>query len=241
MTTTLTPPVSVEEKLDEISAQLAAITAEVAVMKVRRESRDELLATVAGFGPEAVARLTAELQQLQDSGGLEDITRLVTRLGANAAALDRLVESAAGVSRLLDEAAPLAGPAFAALSGRLEALDDKGYFAFGRHSAAILERVVTAFGEDDIDQLGENVVLILETVKEMTQPEVMRMLRRTATAVQSQQQAIASGGEKTPSLWRLMRRMRDPEVRKGLSRAIDMLQLVAADPGDVTQDTKGDG
>ena len=33
--------------------------------------------------------------------------------------------------------------------------------------------MVTSFGEDDVAALGDNVVLILNTLKEMTQPEVM--------------------------------------------------------------------
>ncbi|MCO5191292.1 MAG: hypothetical protein M9918_24275 [Anaerolineae bacterium] len=41
----------------------------------------------------------------------------------------------------------------------------------------ILDRIVTNYTEDDIEQLGENIVLILDTLKEMTQPELMRLLR----------------------------------------------------------------
>jgi len=39
--------------------------------------------------------------------------------------------------------------------------------------------VVTSFGEDDVNRLGDNIVLILNTVKDMTQPEIMNFLRNT--------------------------------------------------------------
>ncbi len=68
------------------------------------------------------------------------------------------------------------------------------------------------------------------------------MLRRTATAVQTQQLAIENGVDDTPSLWQLLRRMREPEVRRGLARALNMLRSIAADaPNTQITDTKGDG
>ncbi|MCU0266321.1 MAG: DUF1641 domain-containing protein [Actinomycetia bacterium] len=71
------------------------------------------------------------------------------------------------------------------------------------------------------DALGDNVVLILNTVKEMTQPEVMTMLRRTAVTVQHIDEPLAA-----PSALALLRQMRDPEVRRGLARAMTMLRTL---------------
>jgi uncharacterized protein YjgD (DUF1641 family) len=76
---------------------------------------------------------------------------------------------------------------------------------------------VTSFSEDDVNQLGDNVVLILETVKEMTQPEVMELLQRTA---QSLEEEITQ----TPSTLALLRQMRDPEVKRGLARMLQVLR-----------------
>ena len=39
-----------------------------------------------------------------------------------------------------------------------------------------MDQVVTSFTEEDVRQLGDNVVLILNTVKAMTQPEIMNMV-----------------------------------------------------------------
>jgi hypothetical protein len=80
----------------------------------------------------------------------------------------------------------LSGPALEAVTSRLAAADEKGYFAFARAGAGIADRVVTSFTEEDVEALGDNIVLILNTVKEMTQPEVMGMLRRTIHTVQDQ-------------------------------------------------------
>ena len=57
---------------------------------------------------------------------------------------------------------------------RLVTLDKKGYFTFAKSGCTSSTAFVTGFSEEDVDALGDNVVLILETVKEMTQPESWR-------------------------------------------------------------------
>ncbi len=47
----------------------------------------------------------------------------------------------------------------------LTQLESKGYFGFMRQGAYVVDQVVTSFSEQDVKQLGDNVVLILNTVK----------------------------------------------------------------------------
>jgi uncharacterized protein YjgD (DUF1641 family) len=242
MTTLVETSPGIEAKIDALSAQVESMVAEMEITRRRRESADELRTTLMPVAGEAFALATRELESLQADGSIDDLLGLLRRLIASAGSVDKALAALETMTSLLGDAAPLSGEVVAVLIARLAELDEKGYFDFARHSLGVLDRVILAFDEDDIDQLGDNVVLILQTVKEMTQPEVMQMLRRTATAVQSQQQIIANGQEKTPSLLQLMRQMRDPEVRRGLSRAIGMLRVVAADaPEPTVQDMKGDG
>ena len=72
--------------------------------------------------------------------------------------------------------------------------------------------------------LQDNVVTILQTVREMTQPEVMALVRRTAETAQGTDEEFAT----PPSAFALLRQMRDPEVRRGLARVMAMLQTVGA-------------
>jgi len=119
---------------------------------------------------------------------------------------------------------PVASEARETVAQRLEELERRGYFEFFREGAGVVDRIVTGFTAADVQQFGDNVVLILETVKEMTQPEVMAMLRSTATAVQDQQHEIEEGHERVPSLWSLIRQTRDPMIRVGIQRALNILR-----------------
>lgn len=135
-------------------------------------------------------------------------------------------EQYAKVQELLGEVNALGRPAMDLAMSTLADLEAKGYFAFAKESAGVLDTIVTSFGPDDVRQLGDNVVTILTTVREMTQPEVMELVRRTAeTAQDTETEAMTP-----PSTFALLRQMRDPEVRRGLARVMAMLQTVGADP-----------
>lgn len=123
--------------------------------------------------------------------------------------------------------AELAGPVMEMLTARMTELEAKGYFTFAQGGLEIADRVVTSFSEDDVRALGDNVVLILNTVKEMTQPEVMNLLSRAAIEVQEIEDSPAGP---PPSTVALFRQMRDPDVRRGLARTLTVLRSLGSQP-----------
>lgn len=117
------------------------------------------------------------------------------------------------------------------LVGLLADAERKGYFGFATAAAGVADRVVTNFDADDVEQLGDNVVAILQTVREITQPEMLTLLGRMVEAVRSEQAAVAAEDEEPPSLWSLVRQLRDPAVRRGMGRALHTLRAVSVETG----------
>lgn len=168
-------------------------------------------------------------------------TELDARLARIESALDRLLDDAAARDRAMEplrdlaaEAGVIAGPAFERLTEAVADLDRRGYLTFARGAGTIVDRVVTSFDEQDVRALGDNIVLILETLKDLTQPEVMLLLQRTASAAQEvgHSDALAT----PPGAFALLRSMRDPEVRRGLARMLELVRTIGASevPGPTT-------
>ena len=118
--------------------------------------------------------------------------------------------------------APMAHEPLDVLVEKMAILDERGYFDFAKGGLEVIDRVVTAYGEEDIKALGDNVVLILDTVKEMTQPQVMSLLGSTMRGLQEE-----DTGE-PPSLIPILKEMRDPQVRRGLARVLNTLRSLGA-------------
>ncbi len=114
---------------------------------------------------------------------------------------------------------------------RLAEAEERGYFAFARAGAGVIDRVVTGFEEEELTQLGDNVVTILETVKDVTQPEMLAFLGHMIDAVKLQQERVDAEPEKAPSLFGLFKTVRDPDVRRGMARALETLRVVSVETG----------
>jgi uncharacterized protein YjgD (DUF1641 family) len=219
---------SVQERLDRLSAQVADLAVE---LRAQREERARAVAPWAELGHDlspvardAFGALSAELEDLSRDVTMDDVARLARAVARAVPTLEALVVQLGVAADLGREALPLAGPAMASLTHVLDRLQERGYFTFARGGAQIADRVVASFTEDDVRALGDNIVLILQAVKEMTQPEVMQMLRRTMVTVQEGEDAY----HRPPSVLALLRHMREPQVRSGLARVLDILGTIGA-------------
>ena len=155
------------------------------------------------------------------------------RLDRIEARLDLLLDHAerrdAELEPLRDLAAEigvLSGPAMDAVTGRIHDWDERGYLGFARSGGRVVERIVASFDEEDVEALGDNVVLMLETLRDLTQPEILQLLRQTAGSVSH---LDAPAGGPPPSTFALLKELRDPEVRRGLARMLELLRSVGSD------------
>ena len=169
-----------------------------------------------------------------DTAASTDLERLEAKVDALTARLDVLVDDAtrrAAQRSVLDEfvadAAPLGPDALGLVTERLAEAERRGYFDVARAGAGVVDRVVTTFGEDDVEQLGDNIVAILETVKELTQPEMLDLLRHMLDGVRRQQVALEAETDEAPGLLALAGQLREPEVRRGIGRALATLRAVS--------------
>jgi uncharacterized protein YjgD (DUF1641 family) len=151
---------------------------------------------------------------------LDELSERIDFLVAEAEERRKLRES---ISELTGDLTPVTKQGMDSLTRVLDDAEKRGYIDFARRGAGVVDRVVTSFTEEDVEALGDNIVLILETVKEMTQPEVMHMMRSTFQEVGEIEET-----EIPPSLFSLVRQMRDPEVRRGLARLLGLLRSMGS-------------
>ncbi len=223
-----------ERKIDLLAEQVALLTEEAVWRKRQREQLNELLADVTPLAGEAMAMATHQLEDLRQRGDLGNLVGLAVRLVEVAPALDRMLVTLDSLSELAADAMPLTHDAMALATDRLGEMQRRGYFEFVRASAGVVDRVVTSFSEDDVNQLGDNVVTMLETVKELTQPEMLALIQHMIEGLQRQQQTVVDEAEEAPSLLALAKQLRNPDVRRGMARALNTLAAVSAETGPET-------
>ena len=205
-------------QVDRLSAQMDFITAELLAQREARERWSELVETLVPVTRGAMDVATREMQELSQDVTIDDVTRFARTLARSLPQIEALIAQLDSLSELTETVTSLSGAGVAKLTDTLQAADEKGHFAFAREGSKIADRVVTEYTEEDVRALGDNVVTILNAVKEMTQPEVMGLVQRSVVQVQEPMDP--------PSMFALLKSMRDPQTRRGLARVMAMLHTV---------------
>ena len=211
--------VELNKKLDRLTNQIDFLTEEAYRQKRRQEEWDDLKTDLTPIGNDLFRMSVEQLEEVQQYVEMEDVLRLVKRLLRNTRNLEQMLDQFESMMDLWEDVGPLTRDAFLTLMQQLNEMEQKGYFVFMQGGLDIMDKVVTSFTEEDVQQLGDNVVLILNTVKEMTQPEIMTMLSNTAHSIQDEEPL-------NTSMISILRQLNDPAVRKGLAKTLNVLKSV---------------
>jgi uncharacterized protein YjgD (DUF1641 family) len=217
-------------RLDAMSAQMAVMAEQVARADAARAQWAELVETLVPVSRDVMDMTTRELTALESDVTIDDVTRFARTSARSIPQLNAMMAQLGSFSELGAEVTSISGAGVAKLTEVLQAAEDKGYFMFAREGAAIADRIVTTYSEDDVRALGDNVITIINAVKELTQPEVMQLLNRTAMTIQE----VEETPMEPPSALALLKSMRDPQTRRGLARVLSMLHTVGAEQPAVT-------
>lgn len=205
-------------RMDLMAAQLAFLTEEAEQQRRRRQEWDELKNDLSPVMSEVYQLSVRQLDEIEGYVQLEDIIRVTKRLMRNTRNIEQVLDQFESFNDLAREIGPLSDEIFTTTMTRLDEMERKGYFAFLKGGMEIVDKIVANFSEEDVRQLGENIVLILQTVKEMTQPEIMTLLQTSATAMRDEEVP-----EKV-SMLDIFRQLNDPAVRRGLARTLNVLK-----------------
>jgi len=215
--------VELQQKVDRLSEQMAYLVDQSRAVERQRADRAELMRDLTPIIDQAYHLTVEQLEEVQEYVDLADLMRLAKRLLRNGRNFDRLLSQLESVVDFAETAGPLADEAFGRVVQLLADMEHKGYFAAARGGVRILDNIVTSFNAEDIQRLGDNVVLILNTVKEMTQPEITHFVHDTLLVAEAEIQKPVD-----TSLAGLVRQLRDPAVRRGLALTMRVLHVVGA-------------
>jgi tRNA 2-thiouridine synthesizing protein E len=150
---------------------------------------------------------------------------VAVRLDELATQVAYLVERQRKTEELFAEMTPILREVMATATTRLDDLEKRGWFAVGREAAAAGARILDHYGVDDVRALGDAVIVILDTVRALTQPSVLGVVREAAQALEHLDRAKPIG------LVGAMRASRKPDVQKGLAVLMDVVGAVGRAAG----------
>lgn len=209
------------QKIDLLTTQVAYLTEQARIAEQSRQSRDELVETGMPIARELMGLASIEFEEVQKYLNPEDLIRLVKKFVRHGPQFEILMDQLDSMMDLVGVGGQIIEEGVGKTTEIMGGMEQKGYFAFARSGMRIVDNVVTSFTEEDVDRLGDNIVLILNTVKDMTQPEIMNFVRNTFQRAEREVEKPVN-----TSILSLMGQLRDPAVRRGLALTLRVLRVV---------------
>jgi len=222
---------SLQRQIDELNRKLDLIVDEIAIQRRRRQEMDDLKEDLMRVGKDLYDSAVWELEEVHDYIQTGDVLYLMKKLLRNIKSLTKMFEQLENMRDFFQDFSPISRELFNDLLLRLHEFEQKGYFEFTRHLRTAADNVVTSFSEDDIKALSDNLVSILMTVKNLTQPEMLQAVNNALSVYKN----IDLHVEENVSLFALFRELNTPEVRRGLAAALRFLKNLAGTAHDSYQ------
>jgi hypothetical protein len=202
---------ALETKLDAVSHQLDFVAATLREQELRRGMWDELRHDLAPITAEAMQRVAGEMDEVRGFIEPDDLLRMIKRLLRDLPYLEALLDQVESLSALGADLSPLSRDILTAAMARLDDFQQRGYFTFARGLIRVADQVVAVLGEDEWQALARGA------------PAAMRTAQAMVPGLVGALQAVPA---EAPGLMRLLWRLRRPAARRGLARALAVLEAL---------------
>ena len=214
---------NLQSQIDSINSKLDIILAEIEIQSGHRREMEDLKDDLMRVGKDVYDSALIELEEVHDQLKTGDIFYLFKKLLRNINNITKTFEQLENFKDFIQDFSPVSRELFLDFMNKLNEFDKKGYFEFLREMSKISDNIVTSFTAEDVKNFGDNIVTILNTVKTLTQPD---MLHAINNAVNVYKNLDIDVSEKV-SLFSLIKELNNPEFKKGLLFAVKFLKNIA--------------
>jgi uncharacterized protein YjgD (DUF1641 family) len=215
--------IDMQEQINAMNQKLDIVLEEIAIQKQKRQEVEDLVTDLSIIGKDLFRASVDELDHAGVELDTDALKSLVFKLLRNVGTLNDLVEMMESVTDLAKDAAPIVHQMGLEGINQMNNLEKRGYFDFTRELFTIIDNIITHFSKEDVRLLAENIVTILETIKNLTQPEMLDAMNNAVSIYNK----IETKDIKEYTLWKAFKEMRSPEMRKGIGFMITFLKNIA--------------
>ena len=220
---------NIQAQIEGLSQKLDVILEEIELQRRHRREMDDLKDDLMRVGKDMYQTAIQELEDVHDHMSTGDALFLAKKLLRNINTMTAMFEQLESIRDFVKDFGPISRELSIDAMHMLDEFDRKGYFAFMKELSAVLDRIVTSFTVDDVRSLGDNIVTILNTIKSLTQPDMLQTINNAVNVYKKLDIEVKDD----VSFVKLIKDFNTPETRKGLAFAVQFLRSLAASP--VTQ------
>ena len=214
---------NIQTQIDTLNDKVDLILEYVNQQRLKSQAVDDLIADVSIIGKDMYDSAVTELDNRSIEIDPEDVKMIALKLVRNVRNINSVLDTFESAADFLKDASPIMNEMIIDMIKKLHEFDQKGYFEFFAEAGNILDNVVTHFNKEDVKLLADNIVPMLETVKSLTQPEMLNSVNNAVKIFSRLEMDSAP----EYSIWKLMREMNKPEMKRAIGFMVTFMKSMS--------------
>lgn len=165
-----------QDQIQEMNQKLDLLLAHMNQQRMKTEMMNDLIADIAVIGKDAYQSSVEILQNQGIELDGEALQHFILKLMKNANNFSMILSMFESFVDLMKDMGPILKETGYDVIDKFHVLEQKGYFEFISEVFKILDNIVTHYSIDEVRMLADNAVTILDTIKNVTQPDMLRAI-----------------------------------------------------------------
>jgi len=211
---------NIQEQINDLNRKTDMILEEMFAQRNSRIEKEDLIKDISLVGKDIFAHSVTVLDRAGVELDGEALTALLIKLVRNIGTFNQMMDTLESVTDFMKDASPIVKQVGLDAIAKFAEFEQKGYLNFVKELMSISDNIVTHFSPEDVRDLADNIVSILETVKNLTQPDMMGAINNALTVFKS----MDTDNIPEYSMWKAFRTMQTPEMKKSIGFMITFLK-----------------
>jgi len=222
----VTTGISVQDQINEMNQKLDLVLEEIQVKRQKRLEVEDLLSDLSIVGKDLFRASVDELDFAGVDIDTDALKNLFFKVIRNVGTFNELIEMLESFTDLMRDVSPIVHQMGLDGVNKMNELERKGYMDFIQQFGQIVDNIVTHFTVEDLRLLADNIVTILDTIKDLSQPDMLGAINNAVEIFKS----TKSHDIEEYSLWKAFKETRTPEMRRGIGFMITFLKAIGEPP-----------
>ena len=214
------------QQIAELNQKVDTILEYVNQQRLKSQAIDDLVADASIIGKDVYDSTVTALDEREVILDPDQLRELGIRMAQNVGNFNSMLSSFGSVMDLVKDLEPIANEVIIDATKQLHEFEQKGYFEFIKEFGRIIDNIVTHYGAEDARMLADNVVAMLDVVKNLTQPDMLKSIDNAVRVFAG----LEMDNIPEYSIFKVMREMNKPEMKKSIGFVMMFLKNMSKDP-----------
>ncbi|NOY38416.1 MAG: DUF1641 domain-containing protein [Chlorobi bacterium] len=214
----------IQTQINEINNKLDLVIQYVNDQRLKGDMVEDLVQDLSIIGKDAFQSAVIELDRQGVELDPEEIKVLLVKMIKNANNFSQVLNTFESMLDLMKDLGPISHEIIIDLIYKLQAFEQKGYFEFLTTLTKVFDNIVVHYSKEEVELLADNVVTILDTVKNLTQPDMLQAINNAVNIYKD----LDPTNVPEITLWKTIRILNSPEMRKGFGFVITFLRSLTS-------------